>query len=116
LTEVLATPAASRRHVVINRLKAKKALAAIHPVGRRLLSFKEVIESGRPAVYSQFGDALLYMDGVLFDVLDPGSPAELWHKVPADDSRLASHTVGIEYGWRHVSGCSCDFCMRRARC
>jgi hypothetical protein len=95
---------------VINQLKAKKALAAIHPVGRHRLSFNEVIETGRPAVYSQFGDALLFMDGALFDVLKPGSPTELWRKVPRDDPRFAGRAIGIEYGWRHVSGCSCDFC------
>lgn len=46
--------------------KAEKALAAIYPVGRRRLSFNEVVETGRPALYSQFGDALLFMDGVVF--------------------------------------------------
>lgn len=85
-------------------------MAAIYPTGRRLLSFKQVIASGRPAVYSQFGDALLFMDGVFFDVLDPGSPTELWRKMPPNDPGVANRAIGIEYGWRHMSGCPCDFC------
>jgi hypothetical protein len=95
---------------VINQLKAKKALAAIHPAGRRRLSLNEVIETGRPAVYRQFGDALLFMDGKLFDVIEPGSPTELWRKALPDDPRFERRAIGIEYGWRHVSGCPCDFC------
>lgn len=90
--------------------KVEGMLAAMHRMGRRRLSFSEVIEVGRPAVYSRFGDALLFMDGMLYDVLKPGAPTELWPKVTIDDRRLASRAVGIEYGWRHVSDCACNIC------
>ena len=90
--------------------KVEGALAAIEPTGRRRLSFAEVIYTGRPAVYRQFGDALLYLDGTFFDVLRPGSPIELGLKVPLEDPHFARRAVGIEYGWRHESACSCEFC------
>ena len=45
--------------------KTEKALAAIYPWGAAG-GFNEVVETGRPALYRQFGDALLFMDGVVF--------------------------------------------------
>jgi hypothetical protein len=96
---------------VSDRRKVKGALAAIHPTGRRRLSFREVVNSGRPAVYRQFGDSLLFVDGTLFDVLKPGSPIELGLKVPLEDPHFVRRAVGIEYGWRHALDCSCDACL-----
>ena len=59
---------AARKDIVSDRGKVKGTLAAIHPTGRRRLSFREVVDCGQPAVYRQFGDSLLFVDGTLFDV------------------------------------------------
>ena len=96
-----------------DRRKVKGALTAIHPTGRRRLSFREVIDSGRPAVFRQFGDSLLFVDGTVFDVIKPGSPIELGLKVPLEDPYFARRAVGIEYGWRHALHCPCDVCAPR---
>ena len=90
--------------------RVEGVLAALEPIGRRRFSLIEVIDAGRPAVYRPFGDALLYLDGTLFDVLQPGSPIELGLKVLLEDPHLERRAVGIEYGWRHESDCSCEFC------
>ncbi len=93
--------------------KVKGALATIDPTGRRRLSFREVVGSGQPAVYRQFGDSLLFVDGTLFDVRTPGSPIKLGLKLPPDDPHFARRAVGIEYGWRHALHCPCDVCRPR---
>jgi hypothetical protein len=90
--------------------KIERALAAMRPAGRRLLSLKDVIEAGRPAVYRRFGDELLFMDGTLYDVGQSSSPTELALQTPLHDPRFENETVGIEYGWRHALGCSCPLC------
>jgi hypothetical protein len=88
----------------------ERALAAMRPAGRRLLSLKDVIETGRPAVYRRFGDELLFMDGTLYDVGQENRPTELDLQIPLHDPRFENETVGIEYGWRHALGCPCPLC------
>ncbi len=78
-----------------DRGKVKGTLAAIHPTGRRRLSFREVVDCGQPAVYRQFGDSLLFVDGTLFDVLTPASPLKLGLKLPPKDPHFARRVVGI---------------------
>jgi hypothetical protein len=88
------------------------ALATMAIAGRRRLTFEEVIAAGQPAVYRQFGDHLLYVEGRFFDVREPGAPTLI--EVGASSSRRDAHAahrgVGIEYGWRHAADCSCSFC------
>ena len=68
--------------------KIERTLAAMRPAGRRLLSLKDVIESGRPAVYRRFGDELLFMDGTLYDVGQASRPTELEVQTPLHDPTL----------------------------
>ncbi len=75
---------------------------------RRRLSIQEVLEAGLPAVYQQYGDRLIYLDGRILDVSDPAAPAEV--VVISPDSPDAARQVGLEFGWRHVSGCLCANC------
>ena len=73
---------------------------------RRRLSLVDVMSAGLPAVYSQFGDRLLYMDGRIFDATDPSSLAE----IPDIAAGEAESTVGLEFGWQHAGGCTCRYC------
>jgi hypothetical protein len=77
---------------------------------KRRLSFEEVLEAGLPAVYQQYGDRLLYMDGRIFDASDPSSLAE----IPLIVAGAAEQAVGVEFGWRHAGDCPCLFCSKRS--
>ena len=85
-------------------------LAALSATGRRTLALEEVVASGQPAIYSRYGEVLLFVDGTIFDVREPCAPSELQLGSPLNDSAIARHAVGIEFGWRHVLDCSCDLC------
>jgi hypothetical protein len=71
---------------------------------RRRLSFEEVVQAGLPAAFRDFGEALVFLDGKLFDVSQPEAVVEL----PLDD---AGPVNGLEFGWRHAVGCRCRFCQ-----
>jgi hypothetical protein len=73
---------------------------------RRRLSLADVVNAGLPAVYQQYGEQLIYLDGRIFDASDPSSPAETSLLVEGD----ADQAVGVEFGWRHAGDCSCPFC------
>jgi hypothetical protein len=77
---------------------------------KRRLSFEEVLEAGLPAVYQQYGDRLLYMDGRIFDASDPSSLAE----IPLIVAGAAEQAVSVEFGWRHAGDCPCLFCSKRS--
>jgi hypothetical protein len=75
-----------------------------------VLSLADVRESGRPAFFFDYGEALVYAKDELYDVYDWGialqtgaDPLPLPHDV-------LEHAVGIEYGWRHAVSCDCDAC------
>ena len=68
-----------------------------------------MVAAGLPAVYQDFGEHLLYRDGSIFDAAH-GAPAE----TPILKVDSLDETVGLEYGWRHASGCTCAYC-RSAR-
>lgn len=72
----------------------------------RRLSLAEVVNAGLPAVYQQYGEQLLYVDGRIFDASDPSSPAEI-ALIAAGE---ADQAVGLEFGWRHSGDCSCLLC------
>jgi hypothetical protein len=95
---------------VTDRQEIERTLATMRPAGRRLLSLKDVIDAGRPAIYRRFGDELLFMDGTLFDVGQSSAPTKVELQAPLHDPRFDSEAVGIEYGWRHALGCPCPLC------
>ena len=82
--------------------------------GRKLLSFDEVVASQRPAVFSDFGDSLLYLRGEVFILRDLDLGAGDAVEPPVLDAHLMLHAVGIETGWRHAEGCDCDVCSKAA--
>ena len=86
-----------------------KGLLATASHARRRLSFDEVLEAGLPAVYQQYGERLLYLDGRIFDVSDPEAIAEIM----LVGVGAADQAVGLEFGWRHAGACSCRFCATR---
>lgn len=75
--------------------------------GQRRLSAKEVLATGRPALFDDFGECLLFVDGQLFDLRAAGlslDGARLPEPLP---ERVLRAAVGIEWGWRHARGCDC---------
>ena len=76
--------------------KVKGVFAKARRAPRRL-SLADVVSVGLPAVYQQFGEQLLYVDGTIFDASDPSLPAEILNV--ADESDEA---VGLEFGWQHA--------------
>jgi len=78
--------------------------------GRRLrprLSLEDVVAAGLPAVYQDFGEHLLYRDGTIFDSARTGPSGE--H--PILELQSLDDAVGLEFGWRHASGCTCGYCQ-----
>jgi hypothetical protein len=94
--------------------KVSGTLAIMAIAGRRRLTFEEVLAAGQPAVYREFGDHLLYVDGRFFDVREPGAPTPIdvgGSSLPAaNEPPDARRGVGIEYGWRHAADCPCSYC------
>ncbi len=79
-------------------------------VRRTILSLAEVRESGRPAYFFEYGEALLYRRGQLFDLRDwPDLLRTGAHPSPLSASVL-ERQVGIEFGWRHADACVCRLC------
>jgi hypothetical protein len=79
------------------------------------LSLDEVRELGRTAFFFDYGEALMYLDGEVFDIHEWGA------SMPSDALSLPlprevlEGGVGIEYGWRHMRGCACHLCARWAQ-
>ena len=73
------------------------------------LSLDEVREIGKTAFFFDFGEALMYLDGELFDIRDRRAvlPSGALPKLPPE---VLESGVGIEYGWRHTRGCACHLC------
>ena len=79
------------------------------------LSLTEVRETGLPALLLDFGEALLYMDGEIFEVDASLVPLRVGsHPVPLPAVILATG-VGIDYGWHHAGHCPCRFCSKGGR-
>ena len=74
-------------------------------VSRATLSLDEVRESGLPAFFLDFGEALLYEQGRLFELrpLEGGRSTGLG-RVPLP-AEILEVGVGIDYGWRHAAQC-----------
>jgi hypothetical protein len=71
--------------------------------GQRRLSAEEVLASGRPALFDDFGECLLFVDGQLLNLRAAG-PSPDGALLP---ERVLPAAVGIEVGWRHARGCDC---------
>ena len=71
---------------------------------RPRLSLEDVVRTGLPAVFQDFGEQLVYRDGRIFDAgvggRTGGDPI-----IVVDE---AADAVGLEFGWRHASGCTCS--------
>jgi hypothetical protein len=79
------------------------------------LSLPEVRECGLPALFLDFGEALLYLDGELFDVDERAAALRAGSRpLPLPEAILAKG-VGIDYGWHHARRCACRFCSRGRR-
>lgn len=83
--------------------------------GHKVLSFDEVVMSRRTAVFQEFGDLLLYLDGRVFVLRGVDPHAHPHVTPPVLDPSALMHAVGIETGWRHAEGCDCDLCSEYAR-
>jgi hypothetical protein len=75
-----------------------------------LLSLSEVRRLGRPALFLEYGDNLLYDDERLFDLTpeSPGKPPE--YPPQLLPQQVLERGTGIEFGWRHLAECDCDHC------
>jgi hypothetical protein len=87
-----------------------EGMLAANGRARRRLSLDEVLAAGLPAIYQRYGDRLLYFDGRIFDASDPKALAEISPIAPG----VIVQTVSLEFGWRHVGDCACDFCVEGA--
>lgn len=95
---------------VVGRLRLAPIAAGMHTAETsrppRRLSLADVVSAGRPAVYQQYDERVLFIDGRIFDASDPG----LLAKISLDMTGDSRATVGLEFGWRQAVGCSCPFC------
>ena len=82
-------------------------------VSGRILSLNEVASLGAPALFLDYGETLLYENGVLYDLhetLEGGAGRFPPEKLPVE---VLEHGTGIEYGWYHLVGCDCPACRKR---
>ncbi len=73
-------------------------------------SLSEVRRIGRPALFLDWGETLLFRDGAIFDLhgtVDERAVADPPEVLPI---QIMETAVGIEYGWRHLAGCDCPSC------
>jgi hypothetical protein len=84
----------------------------VHRVVRSsvVLSLAEVRESGRPAFFFDYGEALVYEGDELYDVHDWGTALQIGADLMPLPHYVLEHAVGIEYGWRHAVACDCRAC------
>jgi hypothetical protein len=79
-------------------------------VSRSLLAYEEVAELGEPAVFSAFGDLLVYVGGVVYELPRDADPTGIAQPHLIEGARRVSNLVGAEYGWRHLRDCGCQLC------
>ena len=84
----------------------------VHRVVRAtvLLSLDDVRESGRPAFFFDYGEALVYAKDELYDVYAWATALQAGADPLPLPRDVLEHAVGIEYGWRHAVSCDCDRC------
>ena len=87
-------------------------LARLAPAqSRRRLSSVDVLASGEPALFDDFGERLLYADGRLIDLVAARRSSEGALLAPLLPASIIETGVGLEFGWRHAAACR----LRRVR-
>jgi hypothetical protein len=81
---------------------------------RRFFSFDEVRENGHPAYFFEYGEALVYHGGEIFDLREWGGCLHAGVQPAPLPSVLLETPVGIEYGWCHAQACRCSCCCEPA--
>jgi hypothetical protein len=81
---------------------------------RRVFSFDEVRESGQPAYFFEYGEALVYHGGQIFDLREWEGSLRTGVEPAPLPSVLLETPVGIEYGWCHAQACRCSCCCEPA--
>lgn len=79
------------------------------------LSLAEVRESGLPALLLDFGEALLYLEGEIFEVDASLAPLHVGSRPVPLPAVILAKGVGIDYGWHHAGHCACRFCSKGGR-
>jgi hypothetical protein len=97
-TETRATPTAWQ--LVVQR--------TMRELGRTRLTFEQVRQSRKPAIFQKYGERVLFLDDTVFLFDDDGDSGRGAAPTVIDASALEE--VGIEYGWRHAADCHCHFC------
>lgn len=69
---------------------------------------------GLPAFFSEYGEHLLYLNDELYDLHGLGDATRPGPGAPPLPRQILENGVGIEYGWRHTTGCGCPVCNARA--
>jgi len=87
--------------------------AHLESLSRVVLSLDEVRAAGRPAFFVDWGEALLFDDGQLFEVRDLAAARRAGGRPEPLPAQVLEAGVGIEYGWRHSAGCDCRACQAR---
>jgi hypothetical protein len=111
----------------VNRVRGKRDMEALREVGvsrlvdgargarsRVLLTLDEVQASGRRAYFYDYDEELIYLDGELYDLRDAETAEQAGltpHPLPRE---ILESGVGLEYGWRHIAGCTCRHCRRQS--
>ena len=79
-------------------------------VGRRPLTFDQVLRSREPAVFEHYGEHILYLDGRLYLFGDADNGAGLRVCPARLDASCMEQSVGLEFGWQHAEACECEYC------
>jgi len=76
----------------------------------RLLSAQQVLAIGAPAIFEDYGERLLYVDGQLLDLRAAAPAPDGSLVVPTLPSSVLQTAVGIEFGWQHLECHGCGRC------
>jgi len=79
------------------------------PISPRL-SLDQVRSAGRTAVYTWFGESLIYCDGSVHVVPHMPRLEDIAEALRRPDVYCVDGDVGVEFGWRHLPGCDCAHC------
>ena len=85
-------------------------MTRLRSLSRVLLTLDEVREAGRTAYFLDYGEALLFTDGQVFEVSEVIRARQIDQRPSPLPDAVAEAGVGIEYGWRHVADCDCRTC------
>ena len=101
-------PGSDATWVPVGGLLARLAAAR----GKRCLSSAEVLASGEPALFEDFGERLLYADGRLIDLVAARDTHDGALIAPLLPLSIIETGVGLEFGWHHAAACPCAACRR----